>query len=358
MAAKLKVTQVKSTISHIARNRATVRALGLKGIGSTSTVADNPATRGMVRQVRFLVTVEETRRRRLRGEGMKLHDLQPAEGSPQGAHPGRARHRGRQGQDRGPRHQGPEGARRRLDPAVVRGRPDAAPHADPEAARLQEPVPRRIRGRERRRHRCARRRGRVRAGRGTRQEGRQARRQRRGRPDHGQPGHPARRRASSGPSTSRSRSSGPASSTVPLFVVADAFTASARTKIEAAGGVVNVLEMPTQPLAALGVEPDTCRRGRAAGQGPADRQGRAGRRGRARRDDAAREAGEAGQGPQGQGRAEVDERRGGRRRPSRAGHRSGGRRGRPRWRRGAAGRAGDHGTVRRPERLIPCSNRC
>ena len=58
-AAMLKVTQVKSTISHIARNRATVRALGLRGIGSTSTVADNPATRGMVRQVRFLVEVEE-----------------------------------------------------------------------------------------------------------------------------------------------------------------------------------------------------------------------------------------------------------------------------------------------------------
>ena len=58
-AAKLRVTQVKSTISHIARNRATVRALGLRGIGSTSTVADNPATRGMVRQVRFLVEVEE-----------------------------------------------------------------------------------------------------------------------------------------------------------------------------------------------------------------------------------------------------------------------------------------------------------
>ena len=42
--------------------------------------------------------------------------------------------------------------------------------------------------------------------------------------------------------------------TVPLFVVADAFTASARAKIEAAGGVVNVLEMPTEPLAALGVD--------------------------------------------------------------------------------------------------------
>jgi large subunit ribosomal protein L30 len=57
--ASLKVTQVKSTISHIARNRATVRALGLRGIGSTSVIADNPATRGMVRQVRFLVSVEE-----------------------------------------------------------------------------------------------------------------------------------------------------------------------------------------------------------------------------------------------------------------------------------------------------------
>jgi large subunit ribosomal protein L30 len=57
--AKLKVTQIKSTISHIARNRATVRALGLHGIGSSSVVADNPATRGMVRQVAFLVRVEE-----------------------------------------------------------------------------------------------------------------------------------------------------------------------------------------------------------------------------------------------------------------------------------------------------------
>ena len=57
--AKLKVTQIKSTISHIARNRATVKALGLRGIGSTSVVTDNDATRGMVRQVRFLVSVEE-----------------------------------------------------------------------------------------------------------------------------------------------------------------------------------------------------------------------------------------------------------------------------------------------------------
>jgi large subunit ribosomal protein L30 len=59
MAGKLRVTQVKSTISHIARNRATVRALGLKRIGDVAVVPDNEATRGMVRAVRFLVSVEE-----------------------------------------------------------------------------------------------------------------------------------------------------------------------------------------------------------------------------------------------------------------------------------------------------------
>ena len=51
--ATLRVTQVKSSISHIARNRGTLRALGLHGIGSTVEVP------GMVRQVRFLVSVEE-----------------------------------------------------------------------------------------------------------------------------------------------------------------------------------------------------------------------------------------------------------------------------------------------------------
>ena len=59
MAGRLRVTQIKSTISHIARNRATIRALGLRRIGDSVIVADNPATRGMVRQVRFLVEVEE-----------------------------------------------------------------------------------------------------------------------------------------------------------------------------------------------------------------------------------------------------------------------------------------------------------
>ena len=41
----------------------------------------------------------------------------------------------------------------------------------------------------------------------------------------------------------------------PLFVVADAFSASARTKIEAAGGTVNVLEVPTTKSVALKARP-------------------------------------------------------------------------------------------------------
>jgi large subunit ribosomal protein L15 len=60
----------------------------------------------------------------------------------------------------------------------------------------------------------------------------------------------------------------------PLFVVADAFTASARSKIEAAGGTVSVLEVPTTSTPALGVdgEPRTERQPRtAAGRAAADR---------------------------------------------------------------------------------------
>ena len=75
MAGKLRVTQTKSTISHIARNRATIKALGLHGIGSTSIVPDNDATRGMVRQVRFLVSVEET------GDAAKGSEAKAAEES-------------------------------------------------------------------------------------------------------------------------------------------------------------------------------------------------------------------------------------------------------------------------------------
>ena len=42
--------------------------------------------------------------------------------------------------------------------------------------------------------------------------------------------------------------------TTTMFVLADAFTKSAREKIEAAGGTAQVIEIPSSPLAALGVD--------------------------------------------------------------------------------------------------------
>ena len=40
MPGKLRITQIKSSISHIARNRATIKALGLHGIGSSVEVPE------------------------------------------------------------------------------------------------------------------------------------------------------------------------------------------------------------------------------------------------------------------------------------------------------------------------------
>ena len=59
MAGKLRVTLIKSTVSHTQRTRATVKALGLRRIGHTVEVADTPQLRGMANAVRFLVRTEE-----------------------------------------------------------------------------------------------------------------------------------------------------------------------------------------------------------------------------------------------------------------------------------------------------------
>jgi large subunit ribosomal protein L30 len=59
MAGKLRVTLRKSVVSTTQQARGTVRALGLHRIGHTVEVPDNPATRGMVRAVNYLVTTEE-----------------------------------------------------------------------------------------------------------------------------------------------------------------------------------------------------------------------------------------------------------------------------------------------------------
>ena len=61
MADKLRITLIKSTVSHTQRTRGTVRALGLHRIGQTVEVADTPELRGMARAIRFLVSVEEVK---------------------------------------------------------------------------------------------------------------------------------------------------------------------------------------------------------------------------------------------------------------------------------------------------------
>ena len=59
MPARLRVTLRKSPISYTAQAHGTLRALGLHRIGQSRELPDNPATRGQVRAVRFLVEVEE-----------------------------------------------------------------------------------------------------------------------------------------------------------------------------------------------------------------------------------------------------------------------------------------------------------
>lgn len=57
--ADLKVTLVKSTIGAVPKHKKTVEALGLKKLNKTVVLPDNAATRGMIKQVRHLVKVEE-----------------------------------------------------------------------------------------------------------------------------------------------------------------------------------------------------------------------------------------------------------------------------------------------------------
>lgn len=61
MMAKLLVTQVKSAIGGKQNQCDTLRSLGLKRIGQTVERPDDDVTRGMVRAVAHLVTVEEVK---------------------------------------------------------------------------------------------------------------------------------------------------------------------------------------------------------------------------------------------------------------------------------------------------------
>lgn len=58
MAQKLKVTLVRSVIGRKWDQKRTVRSLGLRRVGSSRVVPDNPAIRGMIRKVSHLVAAE------------------------------------------------------------------------------------------------------------------------------------------------------------------------------------------------------------------------------------------------------------------------------------------------------------
>ena len=59
-APRVRVTLVKSWIGYEDRHERIVRGLGLRRIGHSVDVVDNPSVRGMIRAVRHLVRTTET----------------------------------------------------------------------------------------------------------------------------------------------------------------------------------------------------------------------------------------------------------------------------------------------------------
>jgi large subunit ribosomal protein L30 len=56
--AKVKVTQVRSTIGKLPKHIATMKGLGLRRIGHTVELEDTDAVRGMINKVHYMVKVE------------------------------------------------------------------------------------------------------------------------------------------------------------------------------------------------------------------------------------------------------------------------------------------------------------
>ena len=59
MANILKIKVVKYTIGDVTKKKKTVEALGLRKLNKTVEMPDNESVRGMIRQVRHMVKVEE-----------------------------------------------------------------------------------------------------------------------------------------------------------------------------------------------------------------------------------------------------------------------------------------------------------
>lgn len=59
MAEKLRITQIRSAIGRIQKQRRVVRALGITRLYQTVEHKDTPQIRGMIRKISHLVKVEE-----------------------------------------------------------------------------------------------------------------------------------------------------------------------------------------------------------------------------------------------------------------------------------------------------------
>ena len=129
--AKLRLTQVRSAIGQNPRNRGTLRALGLGRIGKTAEHDDNPVLAACLGRC-----APRQGRGGLMADELNLSNLSPAQpridrkrvGRGMGSGKGRYSGRGIKGQKS---RSGSHKMRARL-----RGRPDAAPHARRQAARL------------------------------------------------------------------------------------------------------------------------------------------------------------------------------------------------------------------------------
>ena len=61
MAKQIRITQIRSIIGAVPKHKLTIEALGLRRTYQTIVKNDTPQIRGMLKQVRHLVSVEEVR---------------------------------------------------------------------------------------------------------------------------------------------------------------------------------------------------------------------------------------------------------------------------------------------------------
>lgn len=59
MERKLKITQIRSTIGRIKKQKETIKALGIKKLYQSVMHKDTPQIRGMIEKVKHLIEVEE-----------------------------------------------------------------------------------------------------------------------------------------------------------------------------------------------------------------------------------------------------------------------------------------------------------